>query len=251
MHLRRDLLTVLDPARFAATAGLLCDPWQQQVLRSSGNLLLCCSRQSGKSTVSAMLAAYTAVTRPRALILLISPSQRQSAELLLKCGAALRTAHTAPRSSTQNALRLTLANGSRIVSLPGRNDTIRGYSGVSLLVIDEAAWVPDDLYYAVRPMLAVSNGRIIAMSTPHGTRGWFFEAWSGSEAWERIAVPASACPRISPEFLAEEQRTLGHWWFAQEYECQFLAARSEVFRPEDIARAQHHEVEPWPLSPSV
>ena len=66
----------------------------------------------------------------------------------------------------ESALRLELANGSRVVSLPGDEKNIRGYSGVTLLVIDEAARVADELYYAVRPMLAVSQGRLVALSTP-------------------------------------------------------------------------------------
>jgi hypothetical protein len=78
-------------------------------------------------------------------------------------------------SRGESALRLELENHSRIISLPGQEQTVRGYAGVSLLIVDEAARVPDDLYFAVRPMLAVSNGRLIALSTPFGKRGWFYE----------------------------------------------------------------------------
>src|SRR5262249_56839935 len=93
-----------------------------------------------------------------------------------------------------SALRLELTNGSRVVALPGDEQHVRGYSGVSLLVIDEAARVPDALYYAVRPMLAVSQGRLVALSTPFGKRGWVHAAWTGAGAWERIAVTAAGCP---------------------------------------------------------
>ena len=67
----------------------------------------------------------------------------------------------------------------------------------------------DELYMAVRPMLAVSGGRLVAMSTPFGTRGWWYEAWESSEPWERYEVPATMCPRISAEFLEEERRSMG------------------------------------------
>jgi hypothetical protein len=102
-----------------------------------------------------------------------------------------------------------LANGSRIVSLPGDEQTIRGYSGVALLAIDEAARVPDDLYRAVRPMLAVSGGRLVCLSTPYGKRGWFFETWKGGSGWQRARITADQCPRITPEVLAEEERAIG------------------------------------------
>jgi hypothetical protein len=65
---------------------------------------------------------------------------------------------------------MTLANGSRIISLPGDEETIRGYSGVRRLIVDEASRVLDPLYFAIRPMRApmraVSQGRMICLSTP-------------------------------------------------------------------------------------
>src|SRR5262249_15643551 len=150
----------------------------EQVLRSDADrLLLLCSRQGGKSTVAAALAAHTMLTRPRSPILLLSPTHRQSGELFRKIvdlyGAVGRPVGVA----SESALKLELTNGSRVVSLPGTEGTVRGFSGVALLVIDEASRVSDALYCAVRPMLAVSKGRLVALSTPFGQRGWFYEAW--------------------------------------------------------------------------
>src|SRR5690606_6279577 len=124
--------------------------------------------------------------------------------------------------SRLSALQVEFVNGSRIVALPGSEKTVRGYSGVDLLVIDEAARVLDELYYAVRPMLAVSGGEIIALSTPWGKRGWFYDEWSGTSAdWHRVRITAHDCPRIAPEFLEEERRTMPPAWFASEYEVEF------------------------------
>jgi hypothetical protein len=161
--------------------------------------------------------------------------------------ASYRDLETAIPIENESALRLELANGSRIVSLPGKETTVRGYSGVQLLAVDEAARVPDELYFSVRPMLAVSGGRLVALSTPFGTRGWWFEAWRSAEAWERYRVPAEKCPRISAEFLAEERRTMGEWWFAQEYGCDFLDAETQPFNREDVERAFEEEVAAWAL----
>jgi hypothetical protein len=142
---------------------------------------------------------------------------------------------------------LELENGSRIVSLPGKEANVRGYAGVSLMIVDEAARVPDDLYYSVRPMLAVSSGRLIALSTPWGCRGWFYEAWHSPEPWQRWEIPASKCPRISPEFLEEERRVLGSYWYEQEYGCSFLDSQTQVFRREDIDAMFTEKVEVWNL----
>jgi hypothetical protein len=248
--LASDLARALDPALFAAAVGITPDPWQAGVLRSCGpRMLLNCSRQSGKSTITAILALHEALYRAPALVLLLSPSLRQSQELFRKVKDALRGLPTDAGSpdGEESALRLELGNGSRIVSLPGKEQTIRGFSGVSLLVVDEASRVPDALYYSVRPMLAVSRGRLVALSTPFGTRGFFYEAWRSEEPWERVEVPATACPRISPAFLEEERRALGAFWFDQEYGCTFLDAQSQAFTRLEVDRAFEEEVEPWAL----
>lgn len=180
------------------------------------------------------------------LVLVLSPTLRQSGELFRK----VKGYHgdTGDDAEAETKLTLELPNGSRIVSLPGKEGTVRGFSGVGLLVIDEAARVPDDLYFAVRPMLAVSGGRIVALSTPFGKRGWFFEEWSAGLGWERYEVPAPQCPRISAAFLEQERRSMGEWWYRQEYFCKFMDAQTAAFAYEDIQAAlQGERVEAWTL----
>ena len=118
---------------------------------------------------------------------------------------------------------------------------------MTLLVVDEAARVEDDLYASVRPMLAVSGGRILALSTPFGTRGWWYEAWHSNDPWERYRVPAAECPRIPADFLEEERRNLGDWWYRQEYECDFLDAETQLFTRDEVDRMFGRGVEAWNL----
>jgi hypothetical protein len=228
-----------DPAQVLAAAGMAPDSWQADVLRSPAvQSLLLCSRQSGKSQVAAGLALHTALLRPGSLVLLLSPTLRQSGELFRYKVKRLYNALGRPVATVQeSALAMELANGSRIVSLPGEEGSIRGYSRVVLLVIDEAARVDDALYSSVRPMLAVSRGRLVALSTPFGRRGWFWEAWSGPESWQRVKIAAAQCPRIAAEFLAAERRSIGERWFRQEYDCEFLEAIGAVFSGADIDAA--------------
>ena len=226
-------------------AGLAPDAWQHRVLSTAmAQVLLLCSRQVGKSTVAGALAIRSAILQPGALILLLSPSLRQSGELFRKVLSYFKALGRPLKVTAESALRIEFANGSRIVSLPGDEGTIRGFSGVTLLVIDEAARVDDNLYRAVRPMLAVSRGRLVALSTPFGQRGWFFDAWQSSEEWERVEVTADECPRISRDFLAAERRTLGERWYRQEYLCSFEDTIDAVFSAEDIAAALSNEVKP-------
>lgn len=236
----------LDPVQMAYAASMEPDPWQARFLRSrSSRVLLNCSRQVGKSTTTGTLSIHTAFYNPGSLILLLSPSMRQSQELFRKCLDVYRALDRPISPQAENALSLELDNGSRIVSLPGKEGTIRGMSGVRLLVIDEASRVPDALYMSVRPMLAVSGGRLVLLSSPFGTRGFFYEAWKQRANWDYYQIPATECPRISSEFLAEEKQNMGEWWFQQEYMCQFLDAQGSAFRSEDIDRIICEGVEPW------
>ena len=216
-----DLARALDPSRIAAAIGLTLDPWQRDLLRNTAlRVLLCCARQTGKSTTAALIAIVTAIMQAGALVLLVSPSQRQSGELFRTVMRYLREVPDAPEIRAESALRVELANGARIVALPGDERTIRGYAGAALIVLDEAARVEDELLAAIRPMLATSQGRLIALSTPFGKRGFFYEAWHGGESWHRVRVPASECPRITKEFLDEELRELGAQRFAEERMCR-------------------------------
>jgi hypothetical protein len=235
----------VDPAGVMTAGGMEPDDWQADVMRSAAErTLLLCSRQAGKSSVSAALAVRTALLEPGAPVLLLSPSQRQSGELFRKVLDLYGALGRPVPAVRETALQLELANGSRVVSLPGTEGTVRGFSKVSLLIIDEAARVSDPLYYAVRPMLAVSRGRLVALSTPFGQRGWFHAEWTGGGSWERVRVTADQVPRITPEFLAEERRALGDRWWRQEYATEFTACVDAVFDYADIQAALAADVQP-------
>jgi hypothetical protein len=227
-----------DPARVLSAAGLTADPWQERLLRSpASRTLLLCSRQAGKSTVAAALALRTALLKPPALVLLLSPVQRQSIEAFRKVLDLFGALGRPVAVVAESAMRLELGNGSRVVALPGTEGTIRGYSGAALLVIDESARVPDPLYFSVRPMLAVSGGSLIALSTAYAKQGWFYDAWVGADDWKRVRVTAGECPRIAPGFLKEEREAMGERLFRREYWCEFCSADDAVFDPDAVARA--------------
>lgn len=245
--LGRDLALALDPVRLLRRAGIEPDPWQARLLRSPARqIAMLCSRQSGKSTTAAGLAAHAAIYEPGAPILCLSPSERQSKELFRTTKQTLAAlGEIAPRTMEESALKLEMANRSRVLCLPGKEATIRGFSGVRLLLVDEAARVPDELYQAVRPMLAVSGGRLVLLSTPFGKRGFFHREWTtGGEDWERVKVTAAECPRIPRDWLERERAAIGEWWFAQEYDCEFVETRDQVFRYRDVMAALSAEVQP-------
>ena len=212
------------------------DPWQAGLLDNAWKrTLLLCSRQSGKSTTTAALVLHTALYKAPADILLVSPGERQSGEILRKVKQMWKALPKLQYSHVQlkndSVLKVEFSNGSRILALPGKSETIRGYSAIKLIVIDEASQVDDELYYTIRPMLAVSGGSLILLSTPWGKRGFFYDAWCGKDTddWKIITVTADQCPRISKKFLQQEKESMGQWWYDQEYMCVFVDTSTQLF----------------------
>ena len=234
-----------DRAAFAEELGIVPDYWQRALLRSgSERVLLNCCRQSGKSTTAGVIALHRALYHPGSLVLILAPAERQAKETFGKVAHAYRKLGHLVAPDSYRKLGMRLGNGSRIEALPGSEKTIRGFSGVDLLVLDEAARVNDGLYFAVRPMLAISSGALIMLSTPAGRRGVFFEEWTEGAGWERYEVPAEECPRISEAFLEEERRSLPRRVFDQEYRCVFVETEDTVFSVEDVAGALDPGVTP-------
>jgi hypothetical protein len=245
VSLASDLKLALDRVSFAEKLGIVPDAWQEDLLRSSSDrVLLNCCRQSGKSTMSGVIALHRALYHPGSLILCLAPALRQSQELFAKIAGFYRDLGRPVSPLGERKLSLELENGSRIVTLPGSEKTIRGFSGAALLIVDEASRVADELYFAVRPMLAVSGGALIMLTTPYGKRGIFYEEWTSGRGWDKYEVPASECPRIPSEFLEEERQTLPSWVYRQEYECSFEETEDQVFTTEMVERAVTPEVTP-------
>jgi Terminase large subunit, T4likevirus-type, N-terminal len=245
------LARCLDPCIMANDCGIVPDAWQAELLRSTSHrALLLCARQTGKSTTCALLSLWIATFEAPALIVIVSPSQRQSAEMLRTIMLFHAKLAGAPALVGEGSvLKAEFVNGSRIIAMPGTEKTIRGLAGASLIIIDEAAAVEDELLAAVRPMLATSKdgGRLIALTTPRGRRGWFYEAWHDTaegNSWKRVRVSATDCPRISQAFLDEELKELGALHFSEEYSLAFVDNDEAVFPSDIIARAFTLEVTP-------
>jgi hypothetical protein len=245
-----DFAFALDPVAFAEAAGLTLDAWQADLVREQPRrAILNCSRQSGKSTTVAVLALHVACFEPDSLIVCAAPSQRQSIELVRSIRKLHANLANVPEMVGDAVQKIELANGSRILALPGdRGDgaTIRGLSNCRLCLIDECSRVSDDLFASLRPMLAVNaRGSLVMLSTPAGKRGVFHDTWhNGDPAWTRISVPASQCPRITPEFLAEERKALGETRFQEEYELAFLDSGMAAFPSDLIDKCFRDDIRP-------
>ncbi|MGP9581040.1 MULTISPECIES: phage terminase large subunit [unclassified Brachybacterium] len=235
MTLAMSMAEALDPVRFAAGRGFDAEEWQERLLRSSSRrALVLCARQVGKTQTTSLKALHAALHHPGRDVLIVSPTQRQSDEMLHRVAAVYRGMRGQPRLKRDNSSEMGLANGSRIVSLPGSEGGIRGFSGVRLLILDEAARIEDDVFASILPMVA-SDGQIIALSTPWGRRGWFYELHEAvGNGWERHRVTVHESAQYDAARIAEVKASLGSFVFSSDYECVFGDTDSQFFSTDSV-----------------
>lgn len=250
MNVTNTLAEALDPVAFARRLGIEPEPWQEKALRSrSRRLLFAASRQSGKSTVCALLALHRALYVPRSLVLLVAPGERQALLLLRRIVAFYRDLGRPLEAITESATRLEFDNGSEVIGLPSSEGRIRGYAKPDLVIVDEASRVEDGLFHAIRPMFATGGGRLIAASTPFGPTGWFASAWRDeSGEWEKYRVTWDEVRHLDRAEVEFDRRTMPIALFRAEYEASFDAEfQGQAFAHEVAARCVSEEVAPWSL----
>ena len=238
-----------DPTRLMVDAGFTPDPWQREFLTGSDlwNLILC-ARQVGKSLAVSMLALHTALTRPNSTTVIVAPIEPQANELLRKVLTTFNRIGRPMGVKREAVTTLELVNGARVIALPGKERSVHSYTA-DLLIIDEAARVPDEVYHGASPQLSASKGRLIALSTAFSKSGWFYKEWAEGTGYRKWSITARECPRHSPEFLARERRSMGDRWFGMAYLNEFGDDVAAVFRSEDINAARDPDMLPlFPVS---
>ena len=241
-----DLVLALSPSELLRRVGLEPEGWQVDFLEGGHpRVLLNVCRQGGKSTSTSALALHSALFRPPALVLILSPSERQSKLIMRTIKKMYRQLGGVVDAERETQTALEFPNGSRVESLPGASaDTVRGFADVAVLIFDEAARVSDELYTAATPMV-MEGGRIIALSTPAGMRGWWYRAWRSDEEWLRIKVTGEESARISARKLAEERQRMLPNEFASEYLAQFTGSGDAIFPPGMVLAAISEGVAPY------
>lgn len=242
---------LLDPLNFARLAGFTPDPWQQTVLNQAIRFgILCCSRQSGKTTAVIHRAVFEMLLRPHSTVLIVSATETHSIEVATRIRALLNQLqihhHKLPGRQHDYFIPET---SSRFLALPCTETAARSLTA-TLILIDEAAKIPDKVWYSLAgTQAAVARPVTWLLSTPAGHTGFFSDLWHSPDPhWTRIQVPATECSRISAEFLAQKQKELPPWVFAQEFLCQFGDAARSVFKDEDIKAAL---AQPEPAAPRM
>jgi len=218
------------------------DEWQKRVLEKSGNICLRSGRQVGKSTIISIKAAEYAVKNPKKKVLIISAVERQAYLLFEKVLAYMelrfkKKVRQGKHRPTKTKLELT--NGSIIYCLPTgvSGYGIRGYT-IDLLIADEAAFIPEEVWTAVTPMLATRTQKgacIILLSTPHGREGYFARCFN-DDTFSKFHISSEECSRIDKHFLEQEKQRMTKKEYAQEYLGEFVDDLMQFFPDELILK---------------
>jgi hypothetical protein len=230
----------LDPAELFRDCVGEPDPWQLKALRSQHKRqLYLCSRQSGKSAVASIKGLHTAMFNDNALVLLVSRSLPQAAELFRKSLLAYRDLNRPFGVTYESRLHLELGNGSRLISLPGSDATVVGYSP-TMILLDEAAETSSDLIEALMPSVGATGGSIIALTSAKAASGWFYRLWTRPDRdliWEAHKATVNESSLISNETVHHDRITLGDRYCRREYFCAFGQDENSWIEPEKVDRA--------------
>jgi hypothetical protein len=244
----RELAYRIDPALWVhQILGIQPSEWQENFLRAArgASILALTARQCGKTTTAAWAMAHAALFLPGSLSVVACPAQRQSAEAVRRVREAVIKA--GGKLEADNVYGLELTNGSRVLALPGSDDSIRGLTVDAWIVADEAARLPNDLIAALRPMRARRpEARFAMLSTAWSRADPFWMAWdSDDSSWMRLKATADTV-HYDPDFLEKERRALGEDGFKREYLGIPLGAQASPFTWELYERATQVHV---PLVP--
>ena len=237
---------------------LILDDWQKEVLITEGNIALRSGRQTGKSTVISILAGDYAAKNKNKLIMIVAAVERQAYLLFEKVLYYMEQAHQKlikQGKDRPTKSKIQLKNGSVIHCLPTglTGYGIRGFT-IDLLIADEAAFIPDEVFNAITPSLSTrikAGARIVLLSTPFGREGYFARAFN-DKTFKNFHISSEECPRIDKDFLMAEKQRMTKRQYQQEYLGEFVDDLMQFFpdnlikdvmrrkRPNTIAKNQNN-----------
>lgn len=214
------------------------DSWQKEVLDTEGNICLRSGRQVGKSTVIGLKAAVYALNNPGKLIMVISKTERQAGLLFSKIIfniSQINRTQIKKGKDRPTKHKITLKNGAVIHCLPA-GDTGFGIMGftIDLLIADEAAFIPEEVWNSIIPAMAITRGAIWLLSTPFVKSGYYYECFN-DESFTAFHTSSEDCPRKDQQFLDHKKETLTKAQYAQMYLGQFVDEIRQFF-PDDLIK---------------
>lgn len=229
-------------------------PYQREALkgieRHKYSVLLWC-RQSGKSFLLAYYAIRRAIEKANHRVVVISPSERQSKEFMEKVRLHISAIKNLRieffEDVVANVLEARFPQGSKIIALPSKPETVRGFSGD--VIMDEASFFDrgHEVYQAVFPTITRKpDYKLIAISTPRSKKDVFYFLWESAKddpLWFRYSLNIYDAVKkglnVDIEALRRGIRNERAW--RTEYLCEFLD-EDEVLLPYEVITSCEDDV---------
>lgn len=217
------------------------EPWQLEAMASPvRQVVLISPRQCGKSRSLSILATWVAFRKPRQMILLVSAGEEAAGRLLRTIRDITQHPLLAGSVVDETQHRVVLSNGSEIRSVPASDRQVRGWS-VDLLIVDEAAFVSEDLLVsaALPTTAARPDARIVLASSPWGDAGPFYQLAMQGIAGTNPHVATFRWKLLDAWWISEAvveaaRATMSPLRFRAEYEGEFVTSGDSYFDREDI-----------------
>jgi len=235
-------------------------------------------RQLGCTETMASYMLWRAAREPGFLGVVLSKGFADTSNIAKRIRAMADSAPDMINLQTKNLTDLVLEGGGRILFRPSTPNGVRGLESVSMLVFDEAAFVPsiDLLFTAAIPSTEMcgEDARIVLMSTPWGRSGFFFErlnsnngnldileeaekvrsvgsdgwrCWIDTAGWAKVLIHWRAHPIYSsdPNYIdtIKTRKQLTDTTARQEYDLEFESSEQNVFPAEYVRRCSNGNYE--------
>lgn len=216
------------------------ESWQQPVYddvhiaRHSGNVFVVKSkRQIGKSCLASILLIEYALVQ-KCISVVVEPTQAQSRRIYKQILDMMQPTGLIKTANSQ-LLIMEFTNGSEILFKSAeQRDALRGFTVSGLLVIDEAAFIQDQIFEILYPTCDANNAPILVISTPLFCSGEFYRLYTRgmrknphtkSYNWSEY----DTSKYLSPEKLQHYKETISPLKFKSEYLGEFISEGSYIF----------------------
>ena len=216
------------------------EEWQKvvyedvHIARRSGNIFVVKSkRQVGKSCLAALLLIVYAL-KEKCISVVVEPTQAQSRRLFKQISDMMQPTGLL-KSANSQLLTMEFSNGSEILFKSAeQRDALRGFTVSGLLVIDEAAFIPDPIFEILYPTCDANNAPILVISTPLFCSGEFYNLYTRGMNGDKHTKSYNWSEYDTSKYLSKEKlehyrETISSLKFKSEYLGEFISEGSYIF----------------------
>lgn len=192
-------------------------------------------RQVGKSVACEMLILKVAVDKPKSFSMYLSPTLKQSRKVFKEVKNAIEGSSVFFKAN-EALFEIILRNGSVIQFVSAeQKDNLRGYTISGMLVVDEAAFISDEIFDLILPTTDVHQAPILIVSTPLFRSGFFYDFYTdGLDAYNENVhsydwAKYDMSDILSPERLEFYRQRLPKDKFTNEYLGLFTDLGTGIF----------------------